>query len=142
MYSARNSIVLAGAAMVFLNPFTLAFDIGFQLSFLAVLGLIYLYPFLQRKFEKIPPMLGIKESFLATVSAQAFVGIPIIVYFGRFSWAFLPANILVLPFVPFAMLFGLIAGLGQMLLPAFGSVISIPAWAITTYQIWVIKLLS
>ncbi len=142
MYSARNSIVLAGAAMVFINPFILVFDIGFQLSFLAVLGLVYLYPFLQKKLDKWPPLFGVKDSFLTTISAQAFVGIPIILYFGRFSWAFLPANILVLPLVPFAMLFGLIAGLGQMLLPAFGSVVSIPAWAITTYQIWVIKLLS
>lgn len=142
MYSARNSIVLAGAAMIFLNPFALAFDIGFQLSFLAVLGLVYLYPFLQRKFEKVPSMLGVKDSFLTTVSAQAFVGIPIIVYFGRFSWAFLPANILILPFVPFAMLAGLIAGLGQMILPGLGQIISIPAWAITSYQIWVIRFLS
>lgn len=142
MYSVRNSIVLAGAAMVFVNPFVLVFDIGFQLSFLAVLGLVYFYPMLKKKLEKTPGMFGIKESFVATVSAQAFVGIPIILYFGRFSWTFLPANILILPLVPFAMFFGLIAGLGQMLLPALGQVIAIPAWAITSYQIKVIELLA
>jgi competence protein ComEC len=142
MYDARNSIALAGAAMIFANPFVLAFDIGFQLSFLAVFGLIYLYPVLQNKFEKWPPLLGVKDSFLTTISAQAFVGIPVILYFGKFSWAFLPANILILPFVPFAMLAGLIAALGEVILPPLSAIISIPAWAITTYQIWVIRLLS
>ena len=142
IYDARNSIVFAGALMVFLDPSVLVFDIGFQLSFLAVLGLLYLYPFLKNKFKKVNSMFGMKDAFLTTISAQAFVGIPVILYFGRFSWTFLPANILVLPFVPFAMLAGFVAGVGQMILPATGYIVAIPAWTITTYQIWIIKLLS
>lgn len=142
MYDAKNSIILAGALMVYFNPPALAFDIGFQLSFLAVIGLLYLYPYLKNKFEKYPPVFGLKDTLLTTISAQAMVAIPLIFYFGRFSWAFLPANVLILPLIPYAMLTGLIAGLGQIIFPAVAQFIAIPAWAITSYQIWIVRLFS
>ncbi len=142
MYEARNSIVLAGAVMVFLNPYILVFDIGFQLSFLAVIGLVYLYPYLSKKSEKIPESFGFKEAFLATVSAQAFVFLPLLFYFKQFSLVSLPANVLILPFTPFAMLSGFLTGITGLVSSNLGQLIGLVAWTITTYQIWVIKLLS
>ncbi|MEX2090856.1 MAG: ComEC/Rec2 family competence protein [Candidatus Paceibacterota bacterium] len=139
MYDVRNSIVLAGAVMVFINPAVLVFDIGFQLSFLAVLGLIYLYPFLKNKLEKFPDLFGFKEAFLATASAQAFVVLPLLFYFKQFSLVSLPANILILPFTPLAMLAGFFTGLAGFISPHFGQFFGFIAWAITTYQIAVIE---
>lgn len=43
----RNAIILAGAAMILINPLVLRSDIGFQLSFAATLGLIYLTPVIE-----------------------------------------------------------------------------------------------
>ncbi len=39
-----NSLFLTAAILLFINPKLLRDDIGFQLSFLAVLGIIYFYP--------------------------------------------------------------------------------------------------
>ncbi len=103
LYDARNGIALAAGLMVFLNPFVLVFDIGFQLSFLAVLGLIYFYPILESqaniKFQKVPiakrsrildfaTKLGLGEigkSLLMTISAQTLVLPLSIYYFNQFS---------------------------------------------------------
>ena len=108
LYDQKNSIILAGAVMIYHNPLTLVFDIGFQLSFAAVLGLIYLYPWLESRSYKISKLGGMKELILMTLSAQIAVAPLLIYYFGNFSLISLPANILILPFIPAAMLAGFI----------------------------------
>ena len=142
LYDQRNSIILAGGIMVFHNPFTLVFDIGFQLSFAAVLGIIYLYPLIDRKLKKVPKAGGLKELLLMTLSAQVAVAPLLIYYFGGFSPLSLPANILILPFVPASMFFGFLAGVGGMMFAPLGQIIGYAAWAVTTYQIEVVKLFA
>ena len=139
LYDAKNSIILTGAAMVYINPFALVFDIGFQLSFLAVMGLLYVYPFLNNKFHKIPELGKLKELTLMIISAQLAVAPLLLYYFNRFSLLSLPANILILPFVPFVMLIGFISGLSGMIFLPLGKIIGFAAWAITTYQIKIIE---
>lgn len=142
LYDPKNSIILAGAAMIYINPFALVFDIGFQLSFLAVMGLLYIYPFLDNKFRKIPDLWKLKELTLMTISAQFAVAPPLIYYFHQFSLLSLPANILILPFVPAAMLFSFLSGIAGMIFLPFGKIIGLAAWAITTYQIKIIELFA
>lgn len=48
-----NSLVLAAAILFLINPRLLRDDIGFQLSFLAVLGMIYFPPIFESWFNKI-----------------------------------------------------------------------------------------
>src|SRR3989338_3797573 len=138
LYDAKNSIILAGAVMVYINQFALVFDIGFQLSFLAVMGLLYIYPFLDNKFRKIPELWKLKELTLMTISAQMAVAPLLIYYFRQISIWSLPANILILPLVPFAMLAGFLSGIGGMIFLPLGKTIGFVAWAITTYQIKII----
>jgi competence protein ComEC len=64
-----NVLIFAAAAMLVLNPKVLAFDVGFQLSFAATIGLIFLSPILEKYFKKFPSTFGIKESFVTTMSA-------------------------------------------------------------------------
>ena len=125
--------------MIWLNPFALVFDVGFQLSFLAVMGLLYIYPFLDNKFRKVPELWKLKELTLMTVSAQLAVVPLLIYYFHQFSALSLLANILILPFVPFAMLAGFVSGVGGMIFLPLGKIIGFTAWAITTYQIKIIE---
>lgn len=142
LYDQKNSIILAGAVMIWFNPMVLVFDIGFQLSFVAVLGLIYIFPWFDHVSSKIPEWGKIKELTLMTLSAQLAVAPLLIYHFGGVSAVSLPANILILPLVPMAMLTGFIAGLTGMFIPVVGQLVGYIAWAITSYQIEVVKYLT
>ena len=128
--------------MAYFNPFVLVFDIGFQLSFAAVLGLIYLYPRIDNKLKKMPKFGNLKEIFLMTISAQIATAPLLIYYFRNFSLVSLPVNLMILPFIPFAMFAGFISGLAGMIFPSFGQVIGWFAWAITAYQIETVELFA
>ena len=128
--------------MVWLNPFALVFDIGFQLSFAAVLGLIYLYPKINNKLKNLPKLGALKEITLMTVSAQIAVAPLLIYYFKNFSLVSLPTNVLILPFLPAAMFLGFLSGLAGMAFLPLGQIVGWFAWAITTYQIEVVKIFS
>lgn len=142
LYDTKNSIILAGAVMVWVNPFVLVFDVGFQLSFVAVLGLIYIFPRVNEKLRKIPKLGNVKELFLMTLSAQVAVSPLLIYYFGNFSLISLPTNVMILPFIPAAMLLGFASGLTGMILPIVGDVVGWFAWAVTTYQIEIVKIFA
>lgn len=139
LYDQKNSIILAGAAMIWINPMILVFDVGFQLSFAAVFGLVYLYPFIESKLYKIPSALGFKELILMTFSAQMVVLPLALYYFGNFSLLSLPTNVLILPMLPYSMLSGFITGIAGMIYLPAGQIMGYIAWAITTYQIWVVN---
>ena len=142
LYDPKNSIILAGAAMVWLNPLLLVFDIGFQLSFVAVMGLIYLYPKIDNKLKKLPKLGTLKEITLMTLSAQIAVAPLLIYYFKNFSIVSLPTNVLILPFIPTAMFIGFLTGLAGMVSLPLGQVAGWFAWAVTTYQIETVKLFA
>lgn len=142
LYNPKNSIILAGATMVWLNPFALVFDIGFQLSFVAVLGLIYIYPRVDNKLKKMPKFGNLKEIFLMTLSAQIAVAPLLIYYFRNFSLVSLPANILILPFIPATMFLGFLSGLAGMVFLPLGQAVGYFAWALTAYQIEVVALFA
>src|SRR3989338_4446159 len=85
--------------MLAINPFLLAKDVGFQLSFLAILGLAYLQQFFSHWLRFLPnfKIFPIKTTLAATLSAQVFT-LPILVYnFGYFSPISLIPNVLIVP---------------------------------------------
>ncbi len=139
LYDARHSIILAGAVMVFFNPFLMVFDVGFQLSFLAVIGLIYLYPILQRQFQNIHPAMGLKELFLMTLAAKIMVAPLLIGYFHSFSLISLVVNILILPLVPVVMFFGFFTGLIGIFVVPLGKILGFIVWALAHYQLWIVE---
>ncbi len=108
VHSFRNSLAVAAFFMALVNPRVLVWDIGFQLSFAAVMGIAYLKPAIEKIF-KISPEPGIlrwKENLFTTVSAQLAV-IPILfTQFGSFSPIGFVTNVLILTFVPLTMFFG------------------------------------
>ena len=145
LYDPRNAISSAAGVMVLLQPSVLRYDIGFQLSFLAVLGLTYLYPILEEKtagWRFRQPAKGLKEIFLMTVSAQIAVAPLILYYFQQLSLVSLLANILILPFMPAVMLFGFLAGIGGLLAQPLGVILGLSAWTISAYQLGVVSRLA
>ncbi len=104
LYHQRNAITFAAFAMVLFDPKILVFDLGFQLSFLSLLGITYIKPLLEKltnwKNELVWP----------TIAAQLAVLPILLIKFGKFnpfSWL---ANILITPTVPYTMALGFITG--------------------------------
>ncbi len=111
-YKIGNAIVCAALFMTLLNPSVLVFDIGFQLSFLALLGIIYIKPVLEKilKLNTKESFLSWKENLLTTTSAQLAV-IPLLInYFGSVSVTSILANIMILELIPLTMALGFIIG--------------------------------
>jgi len=128
-YDAFRALVVAAVLMLVWNPLLLMYDPGFQLSFIATLGLIFGTPLTERWVKKVQPSF-LREIIAATIAAQISV-LPLLVYQnGLFSFVSLPANILVLPLVPVAMLLSALAGLAGALVPALAPFIGLPAYAV------------
>lgn len=142
LYNPKNSVLFAAAIMVFLDPLSLKYDVGFELSFLAVLGLMYVYPLLEFQFRDWPERFGLKETALLSISAQIMVAPLLAFVFHSFSLVSIPANVLVLPLMPYVMLFGFLTGLGGLILPALGKALGILAWLLSAYQLSVIRWLG
>lgn len=137
-----TAIVFAAVLMIADNPKVLRFDVGFQLSFLAVLGLVWVYPILDKFFKKIPDTLKIKSMLLVTISAQV-MALPILIYnFDRLSLVAPLANILILPLVPLAMALGFLAGVFSYVWIVPAKIIGYFTWVILTYQIRAIEYLA
>lgn len=135
---ALNALVFAAFVMLLFNPKILRYDVSFQLSFLAVLGLIYISPYFENKLKRIPDFLNLKESLIATLSAQIAV-LPVILYaFHKVSLIAPLTNMLVLPVVPIAMLLGFVTGTLGFVSHYLALPLAYPLWLVLSYQLDVI----
>src|SRR3989344_4549574 len=135
MYLAGRALGLVALAMVMWNPFILAFDPGFQLSVLATAGLIIFSPIFAGWMPWIPEKFALRESAATTLAAQLAV-LPLLLYqTWQLSLFSLPANLLALVAVPWAMLLSAIAALGGILFGSLGVIIAFPAYALLAYII-------
>lgn len=132
-YLGTRALAAAAFAMVMWNPLTLAFDPGFQLSALATLGLVLFSPIFHKLFARVPERLGAREILASTCATQLMV-LPLLLYQnGTLSLVALPANLLVLAPVPFAMLFSFIGAVGGMLFGTLAAPLALPAYALLAY---------
>ncbi len=116
VYLVLRGLILAGVIMLVYNPYSLAFDVGFQLSFLATLGLILVSPYLDERLQAVPnKWISAREFLVATLATQIFV-LPILLYqIGEFSVVAVIVNVLVLPMVAVAMLLTFLTGIAGLL---------------------------
>ncbi len=143
---AVNSLVLAAAVMLLMNPRLLRDDIGFQLSFAAVAGLVFFYPLgsaLYRRLEdrfSIPTAGGgVAAILLVTISAQLATWPLTAYYFSSFTWVAPMSNLVVLWVLPFLFV-SLVGGLViAFFLPGFGYLALLPARLILDYIIAVAR---
>lgn len=101
---ARRTILWTLGAMLLWNPLLLTGDLGFQLSFLSVIGILEVSPHLERILRRVPDTLALRESVALTLSSQITAGPWIAFKLGTFSTVSLGANLLAAPLVPWAML--------------------------------------
>ena len=96
-------LAAAAGAMLLINPLFL-FDVGFQLSVMATLGILLVCP----RLPRLPQ--GVGES----LAAQLFVW-PILLYnFGRMSLFGILVNSLIAPLVPYVMILGFLPWLAYV----------------------------
>lgn len=135
-----RSLVLAAFIMLLFNPFLLRYDIGFQLSFAAVSGIILFSLFFQDLFKFLPKL--IKEITAISFSAYIFT-FPIIgYYFQNVSLVFPITNLLILPVLYGLMFLGIIFVFFSLFSGFLASVVSIPLWIILKYILSVVDFFS
>ncbi|MDP3730901.1 MAG: ComEC/Rec2 family competence protein [bacterium] len=139
IYNPKNSLTLAAFLMVLANPMILRYDIGFQLSFFATLGILYVAPLFHPYLKKLPNWLNFRETFLMTFSAQLMVLPLLLFYFRNFSLVALPANLIILPFIPLAMASGFFTGIAGLIWSKFGLLIGALSWLVSSFVLVVVK---
>lgn len=110
-------IALAAAVTTACNPLYVWSDIGWWLSFLSFAGVMLLAPLVQRRVfgARRPKLVG--QVVIETICAQ-ITTLPLIIFiFGTVSVLALPANVLVVPLIPLAMLLTFIAGVAGTAVP-------------------------
>ncbi|HNY35998.1 MAG TPA: ComEC/Rec2 family competence protein [Candidatus Pacearchaeota archaeon] len=132
-----RTLVIAASVMLLFNPLLLKFDLGFQLSFMAVLGIILMGPIFNKWLDVIfrGKINWLQEIVAMTISAQLFTLPLLISSFGYFSIISLFSNIIVLPITPILMALGI-------LVPILGPIVAIPCSFLLSYLMWVVDFSS
>ncbi len=136
---ALRSLFIAAAIMILWNPPVVLWDTSFILSMLAAFGLITLSPLVETWLHWVPEKFELRAIATSTLSVEIFI-VPALLYFtGTFSVFALPANILALPVLPWAMLFGFLAGALNLLPGVAGVVLAfVPAFFAQLLLRWII----
>jgi competence protein ComEC len=133
---AQRLLIIAATLMLAFNPLLLKFDIGFQLSFLATLGIAKLYPYLREKLSFIPKKFDIFEmqsTVSMTIPAVIFTA-PILAHnFGQLSIISIFTNILVVPILGLVLGLGFFAGIAGIIFQPLGQIFFWPVWLFLEY---------
>ena len=141
-YDLGRALLLAGVSMIILNPFLLVFDVSFQLSFFATFAVIFVAPRIEKYFMWVTKSFGLRDIISVTCAAYIFV-FPFILYkMGNFSLIALPANILILPFIPFTMALGFITGFLGFISYVFATPAGHLSYLFLHYELGVISFFS
>lgn len=139
--NAARIMVFAAAIMLVFNSLLLRYDVGFQLSFLAVLGLIYIKPIFDEKVGKLlkkENIGSILEIVNTTIAAQIAV-LPVLVYnFGNISFVAPITNILIVPFIQFFTILGLVFIGGTAIWLFIGKILLWPIYLGSAYILKII----
>jgi competence protein ComEC len=144
------SLAASAIVMTLINPYTL-WDMGFQLSFGATVGLIlYTEPLEALAARLLSREIGeaqaervvgwLSEALLVTTAAQIATLPLMIAAFGRLSLVTLLTNLLILPIQPMVMIAGGIATIAGLVWLPLGQVLGWIAWLPLIYTIEMVRL--
>ncbi|MFA5917322.1 MAG: ComEC/Rec2 family competence protein [Candidatus Gracilibacteria bacterium] len=131
-------LLLTLFSMILYNPFYINYDISFQLSFLAVLGILYTKEFFDKVFKFLPNILAVKESFIITLSAMVLT-LPISIFnFGQIPLLTPISNILISWNIPIIMLIGFISIILYIFVPILGIGVGFFSFILLKWNIFII----
>ena len=157
-YQPKYALVFTSFLMVLFNPKILCFDLGFQLSFLATLGLFYLTlplknfylnlklkiknDFLKRilDFEKFN--LFLENYLFPTLAAQISIFPLIVKSFSQFPLIGIFSNLFILPLIPFSMLVSFLVGILKFFSENLAILFSFAALPLFKFQIILVDFFS
>lgn len=132
----------AAAVTVLFNPAYIWGDLGWYLSFAAFAGIIILAPLLINYFwgEEMPN--GGLRILVEAFSAQLLTAPLTAFIFGQYAALSLPANLLILPLIPLAMLATFAAGMTSILLSPIAGLFGFIAEIVLSYMTLMVNKLS
>ncbi|MFP4222354.1 MAG: ComEC/Rec2 family competence protein [Phormidium sp.] len=115
-----GALLLAAVVLLLLNPLWIE-DLGFQLSFLATLGLVVTVPGLVKAMDWCPPGLS---PLLAVPLAAMLWTLPLqLAVFGQMPTYSILANLLATPFLVVVTLGGFVSAIAALISPEFGQLL-------------------
>lgn len=164
--TSSRAIIFTAALMLAQNPLLLPYDIGFQLSFLASLGIIHLKPLIDNLFifvfqktrNSLPRQIlaqgqekqktknsfyekirKLRDIFSITIAAQIFT-LPIIAYnFKQLSLVAPLTNLIIIPIIDWIMVLGFLTAVSGIFSGILGFVFFIPCWFLLNYFLWIVN---
>ena len=141
-YDIARALILAGVIMILINPFVLAYDVSFQLSFIATVAVIFFAPRIEKYFLWVTESFQLRDIVSVTCAVYIFV-LPFILYkMGTLSIVALPANILILPFISFTMLLGFLTSFAGLFWYGFAVPLGFLSYIFLHYELSVINFFS
>ncbi len=131
-----SGLLLAAIILLLVNPVWI-WDLGFQLSFLATMGLQITVPPLVKRLDWLPTM----AATLIAIPIAAYIWtLPLLLYvFGVVSPYSIPANIIVTPLISIISIGGIISALFALVSPIAGTV---SAWLLHYPTYWLLTIVD
>jgi len=146
-----HSLAIVAAIMAAFNPFIL-WDVSFQLSFCATLGILMFSDYLSQQGKALieksrlpsPELLhGILRNYLVITMAAQLATFPVMItYFQGFSLFSPLVNLLILPLQPALMFLGSIALVAGLLFFPLGQILGLVAWFVAALNDQIVLLFS
>ena len=134
-----GSLLLVATIILLFNPLLIG-DLGFQLSFLATLGLIVTLPGLQAKLNWLPTAIS---AMVAVPFAATIWVLPLLAYkFNTLATYSIIVNIFCTPLITVISLGGMFSAIAALIMPALGSAIASLLFYPTTLLIALINLFT
>ena len=170
--TADRALLLTAAVMLAINPTLLRHSIGFQLSFLATLGIIYLMPLFQNLFNVLVSKVqtlwkkllefnsnsflksmfrdaiskhwsrGVISLLSMSLAAQVFVLPLLIYYFGQVSIVSPLTNLFIVPLLPLLMVNGFLFVIAGAIWQPLAFIFLFPVWLLLTYITKIVDLFA
>ncbi len=136
--SARSarSVVFAAAVMLIFNPLLISYDVGFQLSFLAVLGIIYFFEPVNKTLTSVLKNEYLRNTTSVTVSALIATSPLILHNFGSIPLLSVFTNMAIIPLLPFIFVFGVLGAVTGWWFVSF------PAYLMLSFTLFIVDAVS
>jgi len=133
-----NSLFLSGLAIGIFSPKEL-YSLGFQLSFLATLGIIIFYDYFKTIFSNLKLF---SSSLSMTFAAQAFIFPLIVLKLNQINFTGILSNIILVPYYSFLLIASGVSVIASFLFTNSGKLLSMPVEYLTDYSIRIVNSLS
>lgn len=133
-----NSLFLSGLAIGIYSPKEI-YSLGFQLSFLATLGIITFYDYFKAIFSNLKLL---SSSLSMTFAAQVFIFPLIVLKLNQINFTGILSNIILVPYYSFLLIVSGVSVIASFLFTNSAKLLSIPVEFLTDYSIRIVNSLS